>query len=71
MSIDRDDDGPGLGFGMSLDLNTTCAKCGRERELPEPGSRRPMSGESTLVVDADTPCPHCGATRLKITISIS
>lgn len=59
------------GFGVGLQLFVTCNQCGAEAAMPPLGPRNPVSGDSTIIVDAETPCPQCGCTRVKLKLDCS
>jgi Zn finger protein HypA/HybF involved in hydrogenase expression len=54
-----------------VDLAVTCWRCERRREWPDwsEGVRNPICGDSVQTVDNDTPCPQCGTTRCRVTVT--
>jgi hypothetical protein len=51
-------------FGLNLELQARCIKCGIERE---PEGKKIASVDATWIIKARTPC-ECGESRVKVTL---
>lgn len=54
-------------FTLDIGLESRCLRCRATRDLDEFEGQLLMSGDTTHVIEASTPCP-CGERRVKVTL---